>query len=78
MSPKFLDQNGFSFHIFSREEDRCHVHIRAGSKKAKYWLEPTIELSENKGFKQHELSKIEKIITENEQDFKTKFNQHLR
>lgn len=27
MSPKFLDQNGFTFSIFSNEEDRMHVHV---------------------------------------------------
>ncbi len=78
MSPKFLEQGGFEFKIYSREEDRSHIHILKDGNKAKFWLEPVVELAENKGFKEHELSKIEKIIKQNEEDFKSKFSKHLR
>jgi hypothetical protein len=27
MSPKFLDENGYVFKIYSREETRMHIHI---------------------------------------------------
>ncbi len=62
MSPKFLEQGGFEFKIYSREENRSHIHVLKGKNKAKFWLEPIVELAENKGFKEHEISKIEKII----------------
>jgi len=78
MSPKFLEQGGFEFKIYSREEDRSHIHVLKDRNKAKFWLEPAIELAENKGFKEFELSKIENIIKENEEDFKRKFSKHLR
>jgi hypothetical protein len=78
MSPKFLEQNGYTFFIYSKEEQRCHVHVRMENRKAKYWMEPTIELAENKGFKAHELVKIEKIIIENERYFKDKWDKHFK
>ena len=40
MSPKFLTENGLVYKIFSREEERKHVHVEQQEKKAKIWLEP--------------------------------------
>ena len=65
MSPKFKEQNGFVFKIFSNEEARIHIHIIKAEKEAKYWLEPDIELAENYGFNNKELSFIPQFgITE--------------
>ena len=49
MSPKFKEQNGYVFKIYSNEEARIHIHIIKAEKEAKYWLEPDIELAENFG-----------------------------
>lgn len=77
MSPKFKEQNGFVFKIYSNEETRIHIHIIKAEKEAKYWLEPNIELAENYGFNNKELSFIEKILTENGDYFKAKFTRHV-
>ena len=74
MSPKFKEQNGFVFKIFSNEEARIHIHIIKAEKEAKYWLEPDMELAENYGFNNKELSFIEKILTEYGDYFKVKFS----
>ena len=77
MSPKFKEQNGFVFKIYSNEEERIHIHVVKAEKEAKYWLEPQIEIAENFGFSSKELSFIEKIIEENGNDFKNKFIRHV-
>jgi hypothetical protein len=77
MSPTFLNENGYRIFIWSKEEDRKHVHVVKGNQKCKYWLEPNIELAENKGFKEFELKEINKIINENEQKFKDRWNSHF-
>jgi hypothetical protein len=41
-----------------------HVHVRKERRHAKYWLEPTVELENNKGFRRHELNEIAKIVNE--------------
>ncbi len=50
MSPKFKEQNGFIFKIYSNEESRIHIHVVKAGNECKYWLEPGIELAENFGF----------------------------
>lgn len=77
MSPKFKEQNGYVFKIYSNEEARIHIHIIKAEKEAEYWLEPDIELAENFGFNSKELSFIEKILTEYGDDFKVKFTRHI-
>lgn len=77
MSPKFKEQNGYVFKIYSNEEARIHIHIIKAEKEAKYLLEPDIELAENFGFNSKELSFIEKILTEYGDDFKVKFTRHI-
>ncbi len=77
MSPKFKEQNGYVFKIYSNEEARIYIHIIKAEKEAKYWLEPDIELAENFGFNSKELSFIEKILTEYGDDFKVKFTRHI-
>ena len=65
------------FKVYSREERRMHVHIISGSKSAKCWLEPQIEIAENNGFKKHEISDILKTVEKYEHDFKNKWEQHF-
>jgi hypothetical protein len=77
MSPTFKNEKGYRLFVWSKEEVRKHVHAVKGNKKCKYWLEPSIELSENNGFKAFELNEIKKIIEDNEADFKEKWNRHF-
>jgi hypothetical protein len=77
MSPIFKNENGYRFSIFSNEENRIHVHVYKEKSSAKIWLEPSVEIAENKGFSRKELKQIIKIVKENEEDFKTKYRAHI-
>lgn len=77
MSPKFKETNGYVFKIYSLEEPRMHVHVFKAEKKAKYWLEPEIELAQNKGFSTKELSFIEETIEKYGDEFKVKYQRHI-
>ena len=41
-----------------------HVHVRRERKEAKFWLDP-IALERSRGFREHELRDIEKLLHEN-------------
>jgi len=77
MSPIFKTEAGYRFSIFSNEENRMHIHVFRENKHAKIWLEPNVELADNKGFSKKEMNIILKIIKENEEDFKTKYRAHI-
>jgi hypothetical protein len=69
MSPTFINENGYRFFTWSKEEDRKHIHTIKDGKRCKFWLEPKIEIAENIGFKNFELNEILKIIIKNETEF---------
>jgi hypothetical protein len=78
MAPTFLLINELRFYIQSNEENRKHVHIEDKSNhKAKFWLEPEVELAANYGFKENQLTRIRNIIKQHETKFKEKWDEHL-
>lgn len=58
MSPKFRQEDGYIFKIYSNEEERMHIHVVKAECEAKFWLEPQIELANNYGFTNKDLKKI--------------------
>ncbi len=51
----------------SDRNERPHIHVKRERLLAKFWVDD-IELASNKGFKPHELNKIERIVKEHQQD----------
>ena len=77
MSPIFLNEKGYRFFIWSKEEERMHIHVMKDEKYCKYWLKPSIEIAENNGFKKYELNEIERIIKYYETEFNERWYKHF-
>lgn len=77
MSPKFKQEEGFVFRIFSNEEERKHIHVMKAENEAKFWLEPEIELADNFGFTNKELKKITKMVVDYGDEFKKLYAKHI-
>lgn len=59
----------YRIYFYSHEPNEpSHVHVDRDYQSCKFWLGP-VALARNLGFSAKELRKIERIITENEQDF---------
>ncbi|MDY6868518.1 MAG: DUF4160 domain-containing protein [Chloroflexota bacterium] len=60
--PVVLRIKGYKFWFYQADLDEPpHVHIGKDGKEAKYWIDP-IALARSRGFKDHELNQIEKIL----------------
>jgi len=77
MSPTFTKEKGYRFFTWSSEEGRSHIHVVKENNQCKFWLEPSVELSYNSGFKEFELNQILKIIKKNETKFKEIWREHF-
>lgn len=77
MSPKFKEENGFVFKIYSNEEERKHVHVIKAENEAKFWLEPNITLANNYGFSDKEIKNITKIVLKYGNEFKRQFEEPI-
>jgi hypothetical protein len=77
MSPTVFREGGFRFYFFSREEPRIHVHVHGQNGEAKFWLEPQIELAQNYGLSQKELSEALRLIKEHKHDIRSAWHKHF-
>ncbi|OGJ91784.1 MAG: hypothetical protein A2268_08180 [Candidatus Raymondbacteria bacterium RifOxyA12_full_50_37] len=63
--PKLFEIQGYKFFFFSNEGlplEPCHVHVRKGSQRAKFWMVPVVSLANSWGMNAQELNLLEKIV----------------
>lgn len=77
MSPTFKRERGYTFKIYSNEEERIHVHVIKDNDEAEFWLEPQIEVANNYGFSEKDINVILKIIKNNADTFRKQYKQHI-
>jgi hypothetical protein len=72
--PTVLQIGPYIFIFFSSDRgEPAHIHVKRDRQIAKFWLEP-IALAINRGFKEHELNKIEKLVEANREAFMEAWN----
>ena len=75
--PTVLRVGRFRFFFFSNEgNEPPHIHVKAASDEAKYWLDP-IQLAANYGFNVRELSEVERLIEEHQELLLEAWNGHI-
>jgi hypothetical protein len=74
--PVLLRVGPFVFLFWASDRDEApHVHVRAGRRKAKFWLEPAVRLARNQGFRAHELTVIRALVVEYREFFLEKWHE---
>jgi len=70
----------YEFRFGSRGEQNGppHIHVWRGGAKAKFWLNPVVDLSTYQRFKRHELHEIERLVCEHQQAFLEAWDEHFR
>jgi hypothetical protein len=74
--PTVLIVNGFRFFFYSNEHLPVHIHIEKDNKTAKFNLEQ-IELVKSRGFNATELKEMRKLVNENVELFKNKWDEYF-
>jgi hypothetical protein len=65
--PTALQVGPYSFIFFSSDRgEPAHIHVKRDRQLAKFWLSP-VALAKNRGFKDHELNEISRLVEEHEQ-----------
>lgn len=70
MSPTIVRAEGVRLYFFSREESRVHIHARAGRGMAKIWIEPVIEVAENRGLTRRQLAVAARLVRRHEREIR--------
>jgi hypothetical protein len=62
--PVVLRIKGYRFWFYEADLDEPpHVHVGKEGHEAKYWV-PSVALARSRGFREHELNEIERILAE--------------
>ncbi|WP_035984515.1 DUF4160 domain-containing protein [Leptolyngbya sp. KIOST-1] len=65
--PTVLQVGPYSFIFFSSDRgEPAHIHVKRDRQLAKFWLD-SVSLAKNRGFKDHELSDISRLVEEHKQ-----------
>lgn len=60
--PTVFKYKGFTFFFYSKEEERIHIHVEQGNSRAKFWLEPDVQLASSVEINGSLLKEFERII----------------
>jgi heme-degrading monooxygenase HmoA len=64
--PTVLQVGPYNFiFIQLRCEEPAHIHVKRDRQLTKFWLNP-VSLEKNRGFKEHELNQIAKLVEEHQ------------
>jgi hypothetical protein len=77
--PTILRVAGYRFFFYSDEGDPReppHIHVAAGEKTAKFWLDP-VELAISKNLRSGEISGILSVVEEHRDVFLEAWNAHF-
>jgi hypothetical protein len=76
--PTSFRLDGYRFFFYSLENNEPpHVHVRASNGEAKFWLIPTVELADNRGFARHELNRLLRLIEEHRERILKDWHEHF-
>jgi hypothetical protein len=65
------------FYFYSEEHMPIHVHVENADGRAKFSLEPTVELIKNEGMKPKDLKKAKSLCETFQEDFIEKWHEHM-
>lgn len=75
--PVIFRYKGFAFFFVMFDlNEPIHVHVRQGTKEAKFWVHP-LRLAWNRGYRPHELHEIERLIEDNRVLIETTWQEEL-
>ncbi len=64
--PVVFREGALRFFFYSNEgkpREPAHVHVQAGDKDAKVWLEPDVAIADSYGFNSAELARIVRLVS---------------
>ena len=76
--PTVLFIFGLRFYFYSAEHEPIHVHVVSSDGKAKFSLEPTVELVQNQGLKPKDIKRAEMICQSFREEFIQKWHEYFK
>ena len=75
--PTILLAFGLRFYFYFEENMPIHVHVENADGRAKFSLEPAVELIKNEGMKPKDLKKAKVLCETFQEEFIEKWHEHM-
>ena len=76
--PTVLRIGPYRFHFYSDERgEPPHIHVRSSDGECKFWLGPIV-LAKNRGLAPHKLRDVERLVYENQDLLKERYDEYHR
>lgn len=78
--PLVFRWKGHRFHFFSNEGDPrepVHIHVTKDNADAKFWLQPEVNVTYNKGFNARELAALSSVVAERREEIERAWDEHF-
>ena len=75
--PTVLFIFGLRFYFYSAEHKPIHIHVVSSDGKAKFALEPSVELVLNQGMKPRDIKRAQTICVEFREEFIEKWHEYF-
>ena len=75
--PTVFQIGPYTFIFFSSDRPGPpHIHVKRDKLIVKFWLEP-VSLAKNRGFKEHELNQIARLVEEHQERISEAWHDHF-
>lgn len=75
--PTVLQDGPYGFIFFSSDRgEPPHIHVQRDRQLVKFWLTP-ISLAKNRGFREHELKQVERLVAHHRQQLLEAWNDYF-
>ena len=75
--PTVFKHGPFRFFFYAGDRNEpAHIHAEREKHKAKFWLDP-VRLAQSGGFRSHELTRLQQLIQENQQQLLDKWDEYF-
>ena len=76
--PTVLREGPYRIYFYSHEtKEPPHVHVDRDDATAKFWIDP-VSLAYNLGYRAHELTRVEKLVSEHADRFLEAWREYFR
>ena len=78
MSRTVFRVGNYRFYLFSREEERIHIHVASPDGEAKFWIEPIVALVTYTGLSKRQLGRLQRIVEEHKSEIIEAWQAHFK
>ena len=78
--PEVFRERGFKFFFYSDEgspHEPVHIHVRKDNLEAKFWLNTSVRVAENKGYDPRTLRMLQRLVEDNRSRIVRAWNEHF-